>query len=330
MSKSLFQATLLASAVAFTSLSGAAFAYPGGYSCADKMAKFEAIHGFPYPGQATHKWQAQAEKPRLGVALSAIGQADLDALSLEYGVRIERVMPGSAAASAGLKPGDIVTAMGDRPAYSPERLQHLVSTADTETTVALTRDADTLKLPIRFADPSASSDNSRAALGIRIQNMTPDLKTAFGAADERGVLIAQVNDGSAAGKAGLKAGDVVVAVGDKDIQGTSDVTGALAAFAPGDEVGVTILRDRTESTLNIALDAAPQHSMTGRFPGWHGHAYPGHGKHGMYGHGYPGHGQHGHGYRWHQWHGQDPHGQGNWHGRFSPGADHDAPVRRPS
>ena len=106
-------------------------------------------------------------RARLGVALAPISQADLDAAGLEYGVRIQRVLPGSVAEQAGLQAGDVVTAFDDRPAYSPERLQHLVNAAQAKATVALTRDGEGLKFPLDLATTGETAAGCRGSGAVR-------------------------------------------------------------------------------------------------------------------------------------------------------------------
>ncbi|MDJ0740380.1 MAG: PDZ domain-containing protein [Gammaproteobacteria bacterium] len=227
-------------------------------------------HAAAHQGPAT-----SAERPRLGIAISAISQADLDAASLEYGVRVDGVQPESVAAAAGLKAGDIVTAVGDRPAYSPERLQHLVRQAGDSTTVAVVRNGDEMTLRTQFAKPKSGS--GQALLGIRIQPMTDDLREAFGAVAGNGVLISQVTDGSAAADGGLKAGDIVVSIDGVGVATTRDIQRLVRSRTPGDRVSITILRDRAEQQLDVALGEAPKVAMAK--PGGHPHGMHGHGKH---------------------------------------------------
>jgi S1-C subfamily serine protease len=312
MSKKRFPALVMAAAVATGGLSATAWAGHGQLSEAEKLSKFAEIHGFEHPLVANSA--NPADKPRLGVAIAAISQSELDAMSLEYGVRVKSVMPASLAADSGLKAGDVVTAIGDRPAYSPARMQHLISVADGATTIGLTRTGQSLRLPIDFTQTTQAAASGKPALGIRIQNMTAALKEAFGSKGDNGVLIAQVVDGSAAETAGLKAGDVVVAIGDRAVQGTPDVLRALAAHAPGDQVDVTILRNQAETAVIVALGQAPATMAPTKGHGKHGHGHQGHG---MPGYGHPGHGGYGTGH-------------GSWHGRFSPDSVQDAPQRRPS
>lgn len=303
---------MVAATLAAGSLGTAATAGHAHYSKADKLEKFAQIHGFEHPSIANSA--QQASKPRLGVAIAAISQPDLDAMSLEYGVRIDRVIPGSIAANAGLKSGDVVTAIGDRPAYSPERMQHLVGIAGDETTVALTRAGQALSLPIDFAPAKAGG---KPVLGIRIQDMTADLKDAFGAAGNDGVLISQVTDGSAADRAGLKAGDVVIAIDNRAIQRTSDVPRALAGHAPGEEVEVKILRERAEQAVTVALGEAATAMMHDSGKGKHGHGHW---------HGFKDHGHYGYGHPHHGW----GKGQGSRHGQYAPYQGNKAPQQRPS
>ena len=167
---------------------------PGHYGACSHAEKCMA----GYHGQ--HHRAGSHGPARLGVAMAPLSQQALDELGLEYGVRIARVMPGSAAAEAGLRAGDIVTDFADRPAYSPERLRHLVMSAGDAAAVALRRGDATLRLLAELPTPGPTAGAGKAALGVRIQPMTPDLQEAFGADSGRGVLISEVTADSAAGR----------------------------------------------------------------------------------------------------------------------------------
>lgn len=232
---------------------------------------FDPHHGNMAPGATIEV------RPRLGVAITAMPQADLEGMSLEYGVRIGEILEGSVAEAAGLQVGDVVTAVDGRPAYSPERMQYLVKQSSDAAMLTLMRGDESLKLPASFAKAKASGMSGRAVLGIRIQEMTTDLKEAFGSDDERGVLISQVMRDSAASRAGLRAGDVLVSVGDDRIVAVEDVHSALHGHSPGDSLIVAIVRDRQESTVQVALGGVPgAKAPRGAAP-----AYGMHGHHGM-------------------------------------------------
>ena len=294
MSKKNLPASLLAAALLAGGMAVSAHAgYGMSGNAHGQMAQFMAHHGFMKP-------DAHEDEPaNLGVAISAVSQADLDALSLEYGVRIQDVLEGSIAEHAGIKAGDVVTEIDGRPAYSPERLQHLVGEAAGRSTIALLRNREPLKLQAAFSSPKPDTAAGGAVLGIRIQEMTNELKEAFGTEGDAGVLVSQVFSGSAAKKAGLKAGDVIVSIGGDAISAVTDVHGVLGGYSPGETLDVAIVRDRQAQVMQIALGSASR-AVQPHF--MHPH-------HGQQGEGMRGHGNYGHGHGYHGSNGNKP-----WHG----------------
>ena len=294
MSKKYLPASLLAAALVAGGMAGSAHAGHGMNGDArGQMAQFMAHHGFMRPDVQ------QNEPAKLGVAIAAISQADLDALSLEYGVRIQDVLEGSVAENAGIEAGDVVTEIDGRPAYSPERLQHLVAEAAGASTIALLRNKESLRLQAEFSSPEPDPAGGRAVLGIRIQEMTNELKEAFGTEGDAGVLVSQVLSGSAAKKAGLKAGDVIVSIGGDAISAVTDVHGVLGGYSPGQTLDVAIVRDRQAKVMQIALGSS-SHA---------GQPHVMHPYHGQQGHGMRGYGNYSHGYGYDGSKGNMP-----WHG----------------
>jgi len=94
--------------------------------------------------------------------------------------------------------------------------------------------------------------HSSVRSGLMVENLTPQLGEFFGAKNGNGVLVRSVEKGSRADKAGLRAGDVIVRVGDQFIHDTSDFTHALHSRSGG-SVSVGVIRDKKEQTLNITL-----------------------------------------------------------------------------
>ena len=93
----------------------------------------------------------------------------------------------------------------------------------------------------------------RAELGISVLDIT-DERTAFMyRVPQLGVYVAQVQDGSAAQRAGLKVGDGIVAIGETEISSSSELKEALENYAAGDTVQVTVLRDGSRQTLSVTL-----------------------------------------------------------------------------
>jgi membrane-associated protease RseP (regulator of RpoE activity) len=97
-------------------------------------------------------------------------------------------------------------------------------------------------------------------LGISADELTPQLAEYFGVKQGKGILVREVVVGSAAEKAGLKAGDVIVAVDGKEVPSVSKLRRALASEKEQKEnrkVALTIVRDKREQTLSVEI-AAPE------------------------------------------------------------------------
>jgi serine protease Do/serine protease DegQ len=87
--------------------------------------------------------------------------------------------------------------------------------------------------------------------------MTPDLAQAFGLSQTQGAVITGVQPGSPAAKAGLEAGDIVLAVNARRIKNSSDVRNAVGMLQIGDEVRVEVVH-KGDTVTRTAEIAAPK------------------------------------------------------------------------
>lgn len=83
---------------------------------------------------------------------------------------------------------------------------------------------------------------------------------------DNGFMIRDVTANSPAAQAGLKAGDVIVKVGESKVTGFETVSQALTGKKPGDKLGLTVLRDGKEQAVEVTL-AAPQPGAAQPRPG---------------------------------------------------------------
>jgi len=97
----------------------------------------------------------------------------------------------------------------------------------------------------------------RGQLGVMVQNITPDLAEALDIKHDTGAVIAQVVKGSAADKAGLKVGDVVIAVNGKAVHNAAQLRNAVGMLRVGEKISLDIIRDGRERTINARV-AEPQ------------------------------------------------------------------------
>jgi serine protease Do len=91
----------------------------------------------------------------------------------------------------------------------------------------------------------------RGRFGVSIQEMDQSLARAFGLEAPRGALVTGVEPGSPAAKAGLKAGDVIVAVDGQRIDRSAELPARVAAMKPGQKASLDVLRDKVPTKLAI-------------------------------------------------------------------------------
>src|SRR5499433_1396643 len=93
----------------------------------------------------------------------------------------------------------------------------------------------------------------RGYLGTTVQKITPDLADSLGMKQAGGALVADVNKGGPADRAGIKTGDVIVEFDRKEIKDSGDLPLQVARTAPGKTVQIKVLRNSKEMTLPLAV-----------------------------------------------------------------------------
>lgn len=101
----------------------------------------------------------------------------------------------------------------------------------------------------------------RGRLGISIQNLSSELAQAFGITLNKGVVIADVDEGSPADKAGVEVGDVLIEVNNKKISNASELRNVIGMIRVGVEVKLKVIRDRREKLLTARIKER-QHQKT--------------------------------------------------------------------
>lgn len=94
----------------------------------------------------------------------------------------------------------------------------------------------------------------RGLLGVNIQNITNDTAKALELKDTKGVLVSNVQPGSAAEKAGIKRGDIITAINGDKIEDSNTLRNKVAGTQPGTEIKLTVLRDGNQEELTATLD----------------------------------------------------------------------------
>lgn len=94
---------------------------------------------------------------------------------------------------------------------------------------------------------------TRAWLGVWFQSVTPEMGEKFGLENGNGVLISEVIKNSPADKAGLKAGDIIIALNGNKIAGSSEFQGEIMYRDVGEEIELTLLREGNRQKVPVTL-----------------------------------------------------------------------------
>ena len=97
---------------------------------------------------------------------------------------------------------------------------------------------------------------TRAQLGVTVQTVTSDMAASLGLKQTGGAIISSIGDGSAAERAGLKRGDVILSFNGQAVHDTNSLRNRVADAGPGSTAELVINRDGSEKTMSVKLDEA--------------------------------------------------------------------------
>jgi serine protease Do len=224
-----------------------------GFSVAINGAK-EILPQLKASGRVTRGW--------LGVVIQPITPelAESFELAEKNGALVSKVDPKGPAAVAGIQRGDVIVRFDGKPVKQMEELPRLVAA----TTIG--RDADVVVLrngkektfqvkvgELKDAEVQAAAgkpgETGPTALGMRVQNLTPEIAEQLGLEDDHGVVVSAIEPGSPADEAGIRRGDVIL---EADRQAVKDVK-ELQERLGDTKKGALLLVRRGDANLYVAI-----------------------------------------------------------------------------
>jgi serine protease Do len=188
-------------------------------------------------------------------------------LAEEFGVKdlkgalVSGVMKGSPAEKAGIKQGDVILQFNGKVIEDTGHLRNMVSQAPLGTTanIKLLRQKAEIdvavviaELPKKLADASTNDDDSvekrndeenSALSGLVVRELTPDLAQRFGIEEhEKGVVVTKVDAGSRIAEAGIRPGDVILQVNQKNTGSLEEYSKAVSKIRAKERILLLIRR----------------------------------------------------------------------------------------
>ena len=99
---------------------------------------------------------------------------------------------------------------------------------------------------------------TRGYIGVEVQDLTKELAESFRLTNNKGALIAGVYPEGPADRAGIRRGDILIAVEGKPVTNSSDMLNLIAALSPGQTATLMILRNQEEKPFEIRVDKRPK------------------------------------------------------------------------
>lgn len=167
-------------------------------------------------GTVTRGWLGVSLQPLTPELAASFGLSDAK------GALVADVVPDSPAARTGLKSGDIITSVDGERIDDPSEVARLVGLGKPgqERRLTVWRDRQEVKFQTKLTQ--VPGERARVRLGLEVRPVTPEVVEELGLKSAEGVVVAEVQPGSAAAAAGIEPGDVIVAIDGKSVKTLAD------------------------------------------------------------------------------------------------------------
>lgn len=206
----------------------------------------------------------KVRRGELGITIQPLTSDLAAALHLKdtQGVLISSVVANGPAQKAGIRSGDVVTALNGTPIHDPNSFRNVIAGTPPGTDVALTimRDGQQQQMKVKLEELQPGQQNaqnggpggpSAGQLGITVQPVTPAIAAQLNLpSNTQGLVVVSVDPAGAAAESGLQSGDVIVQVNRQAVRSIGDLQSAIAKSGSGP---VLLLINRQGQTMFVTI-----------------------------------------------------------------------------
>jgi serine protease Do len=223
--------------------------------------------GFAIPANlARDVMQSLREKGRvvrgyIGASVQTLTPELADAMKLKgqsTGALVGEVTPRSPAEKAGIKSGDVITAVNGKKVTDARELRLMIGTMapGTKVQIDINRDGQTKNINVELgempagiaqegAEPSpeesAQPEKTTVFGGVAVADLTDDIRNGLNLSkDVKGAVIADIDPDSPAAKAGLREGDVIQEVNKQPVNSAKDLVAISKKLKPNDKILIRV------------------------------------------------------------------------------------------
>jgi len=230
--------------------------------------------GFAIPSNLVKEVVAELEtngkiaRGWLGVQIQPLTDDIAESLGLTetHGALVAGVEPDSPAALGGVKPGDVIVRLNGEKLEDFKDLPKLVAdvSAGSESTLQVKRQGEILDIEVEIGNMpdddvkvALADDTDTPKLGVYLSELTPEARQRYRIGkDTEGVLVAGVQQGSPAAKAGIEAGQVINMVGQETVQSPQDVISRVQQAAAEQKPSVLLMLEHKGVQRFVAVKFA--------------------------------------------------------------------------
>ncbi len=202
----------------------------------------------------------------LGVLIQPVSADVAEALKLtsEGGALVADVLNESPAFKAGIRRGDVITRFDAKPVKENDDLPLMVARTPIgkQVDIDIVRQGKEKSIPVKIeelkeekeSEPEVVEVAEESKLGLSVQDITPDIAKSLGLEESSGILVSNVVAESAAEKAGLKRGDIVLEVDSKAVTTTKEFKELTKDVQKNKPLLLLVKRDENTIFLTLKLE----------------------------------------------------------------------------